>query len=86
MAARVVGFPFARGARRGLPQGGRPRKDAIYRVSYLPAGPQRGENVEAGLRPERVRRDESRLYVADFACGGNVWPRGMTASKRPGYE
>ena len=23
----------------------------------------------AGLRPERVRRDESRLYVADFLCG-----------------
>ena len=29
----------------------------------------------AGLRPERVRRDESRLYVADFACGGE----GVTA-------
>ena len=26
-------------------------------------------NVDAGLRPERVRRDESRLYVADFPCG-----------------
>ena len=28
-----------------------------------------GRNVEAGLRPERVRCDESRLYVADFPCG-----------------
>ena len=28
-----------------------------------------GRNAMAGLRPERVRRDESRLYVADFACG-----------------
>ena len=27
-------------------------------------------DVDAGLCPERVRRDESRLYVADFPCGG----------------
>ena len=27
-----------------------------------------GRKAVAGLRPERVRRDESRLYVADFAC------------------
>ena len=29
-----------------------------------------GKNVGAGLRPKRVRRDKSRLYVADFPCGG----------------
>ena len=28
--------------------------------------------VMAGLCPERVRRDESRLYVADFPCGWGV--------------
>ena len=28
-----------------------------------------GRNVGAGLRTERVRRDESRLYVADIPCG-----------------
>ena len=28
-----------------------------------------GRNATAGLRPERVRRDKSRLYVTDFACG-----------------
>ena len=31
---------------------------------------QAGRNVGAGLRPERGRRDESRLYVANFTCGG----------------
>ena len=35
-----------------------------------------GKNVDAGLRPERVRRDESRLYVADFPCGGRKKQRG----------
>ena len=35
----------------------------------LPAQVKR--NVVAGLRPERVRRDESRLYVADFPCNGD---------------
>ena len=52
------------------------RRDAIHHVSHVPDGPAAGKNVDAGLRPERVRRDESRLYVADFACGGNVWMRG----------
>ena len=31
-----------------------------------PCGPARGKNATAGLRPERVRRDESRLYAADI--------------------
>ena len=31
-----------------------------------------GKNAVAGLCPERVRRDESRLYVADSPCGGGL--------------
>ena len=44
--------------------GSPPRRDAIHRVSHRPDGPAQGKNAEAGLRPERVRRDESRLYAA----------------------
>ena len=40
-----------------------------------------GKNAEAGLRPERVRRDESRLYVADFAMR-----RGMDGREAEGLE
>ena len=47
------------------------RRDAIHRVSHRPDGPRGGKNVGAGLCPERVRRDESRLYAADFPCGGD---------------
>ena len=37
-----------------------------------------------GVRPERVRRDESRLYVADFPCGGiSPAARNHTARDRP---
>ena len=35
-----------------------------------PNGPPQRKNAEAGLRPERVRHDEPRLYVADCPCGG----------------
>ena len=41
--------------------GSPPRRDAIHRVSHRPDGPTQGKNAKAGLRPERVRRDESRL-------------------------
>ena len=46
-----------------------PRRDAIHRVSHRPHGPPQGKNVGAGLRPGRVRRDESRLYAGKFPCG-----------------
>ena len=36
--------------------------------------PPTGKNVGAGPRPERVRRDESRLYVVDFPCGRGEMP------------
>ena len=35
-------------------------------IASLTDGPAAGKNAMAGLCPERVRRDESRLYVADF--------------------
>ena len=31
-----------------------------------------GRNVDAGLRPERVRRDSSRLYVDIFLAAGGL--------------
>ena len=40
-----------------------------------------GRNAEAGLRPERVRRDSSRLYVADFAVR-----QGMDGREAEGLE
>ena len=46
------------------------RRDAIHRVSHRPDGPHHGKDTVAGRRPERVRRDESRLYVVDIPCGG----------------
>ena len=46
------------------------RRDAIHRVSHRLDGHTAGKNVVAGPCPERVRRDESRLYVADCPCGG----------------
>ena len=45
------------------------RRYAIPCVSHVPNGHTVGRDVVAGLRPERVRRDESRLYVADSPCG-----------------
>ena len=45
------------------------RRYAIPCVSHVPNGHTVGRDVVAGLRPERVRRDESRLYVADGPCG-----------------
>ena len=72
-------------ARTGSP----PRRDAIHRVSHRPDGPTRLKNVCAGLRPERVRRDESRLYAADIQHRGcMVRPHGSpspaAAKKRGG--
>ena len=54
--------PVGRGGR-SRETGCPPRSDAI-------GWPRGGRNAMAGLRPERVRRDESRLYVADGPCGG----------------
>ena len=45
------------------------RRDAIHRASHVPDGPAAGRNAVAGQCPERVRRDESCLYVADSPCG-----------------
>ena len=49
--------------------GSPPRRDAIHRVSHRPDGPLRGRMSRRGIRPERVRRDESLLYAGKFPCG-----------------
>ena len=72
-AKRKRSFCFhSRGAARcgAAPRAGETRFIASLtaRMAHTAAG-----NVDAGLRPERVRRDESRLYVADVPCG---WGKG----------
>ena len=57
---------------RSVCTGSPPRRDAIHRVSHRLEGPTQRKNVVAGLRPERVRRDKSRLYA------GNTQLRGST--------
>ena len=47
-------------------------------AEMLPDGPPREENAAAGLCPERVRRDESRLYA------GNIPPKLGGASEMKG--
>ena len=58
---------------------------AIHCVSHRPDGPARGKNAGAGLRPERVRRDESRLYAAGIQLCGAIpaRPDVMRAVLRP---
>ena len=53
-------------------KGNPPRRDAMNRVSHRPDGPVRGKNVGAGLSPERVRRDESRLYAGNIQLRGKI--------------
>ena len=69
------------------------RRDAIHRVSPVRGAAPRRHSSSAVGRPGGERRDESRLYVADFPCGrvAGCMPRGcrphrvvllITAGKR----
>ena len=51
-------------------RGRQPRGNITLPALHRPDGPARGKNAPAGLRPERVRRDESRLYAGNIPCGG----------------
>ena len=50
-------------------RGRQPRGNITLPALHRPDGPARGKNAPAGLRPERVRRDESRLYASKTPCG-----------------